>query len=41
MGSLTPQADIEIGDPVFDQRVAIDAVDPMAVARFLSPTRHC
>lgn len=34
------KTDVEIGDPAFDDRVLIDATDPIAASRYLSPVRR-
>jgi len=37
---LMAKNDVEIGDPKFDDRVLIDATDPIEAARYLSPVRR-
>lgn len=37
---LMGKNDVEIGDPGFDDKVLIDAHDPVAAARYLSPARR-
>lgn len=37
---LMAKNDVEIGDPDFDDRVLIDATDPVEAARYLSPVRR-
>lgn len=39
-GRLIGRRDVEIGDPIFDDRVVIDAPDPVAAAQYLTPARR-
>lgn len=40
LGRFVGKTDHKIGDPTFDSRVVIDAIDPLVVDRFLSPARR-
>ncbi len=39
-GRLIGRRDVEIGDPIFDDRVVIDAPDAVAAAQYLTPARR-
>lgn len=38
--TLFGRQDVQIGDPAFDSKVVIDATDPVAVNRYLTPARR-